>query len=384
MSVMDLLPRHARVLLDLERTIAAMKVGDRLAPERELADAFKVSRETLRRAMRTFVVEGILEPRQGSGTFVLRLPVPGRRDAMATRLIGISVPTVEWPTIAKVVSGAEEAAMAGDYRVMLGHDHGRPAVQAAQIRGMLEAGAAGLIVFLDQDNVSRPECVTLLQEFVEQARKVVLVDRYVPGIPIPCVMSDNVRGMYEMTQHLIMAGRRRFGVLSWGEGAGIAERDRMTGFRHALRDHGLPEEPVLHAALGYAEPQNISAGKAVAQWLKTHGGKLPCDAILCFVDDMAYGAYLTLKAAGLRVPDDIALTGFDNTMPDVYRAAGLDLTTVEQPFTEIGRVAARRLLAMLDGSDADGAGLKHTLLPPSLIVRTSCGSRLALSPPPPQ
>ncbi len=369
---MDLLPRHARVLLDLERTIAAMTVGDRLAPERELAETLKVSRETLRRALRTFVVDGILESRQGSGTFVRRLPVPGRRTVTATRLIGLSVPTVEWPTIAKVVSGAEEAAGLGGYCVMLGHDHGRPEVQTAQIRGMLEAGAAGLIVFLDQDNVSRPECVALLKEFVARSRKVMLVDRYIPGIPIPCVMSDNVRGMYELTQHLIMAGRRRFGVLSWGERAGIAERDRMTGFRHALRDHGLPEEPVLHAELGYDESQNLSAGKAVTQWLKTHGGKLPCDAILSFVDDMAYGAFLALKRAGLRVPEDVALTGFDNTMPDVYHAAGLELTTVEQPFTEIGRVAARRLLAMLENGESLEA-VKHTLLPPRLIVRTSCG-----------
>ena len=384
METSDLIPRYSQVMLDLEQMINAMCLGDRLETERELALRFNVSRETVRKSLRMLSEKGVLESRRGSGTYVLRHVTDrdtqitesdrnGLKGSSATvHRVGLSVPTIDVPNIAELVRGAEAAAKELGYEILLAHDLGNPKLQVTQLRELIDQKVEGLIVFLDQDNVADPACVELLCECRREGRHVVMVDRYIPRLGLPCVLTDTSRGLYEITQHLIMTGHRRFAVLSWGERAGIAGRNRFAGFRNALRDHGLDEEPVLHGEVGYGCPQDDSAEKIVAQWLIDFNNRLPCDAIVCFVDDMARGAFRSLKKAGLRVPQDIALSGFDNLQPELNHAMGLDLTTVEQPVNRMGRVAVERLVQSIRSRQTN-AVVRHTMLAPKLIIRRSCG-----------
>ena len=89
---------------------------------------------------------------------------------------------------------------------------------------------------------------------------------------------------------------------------------------------------------------------------------------------MAYGAFHALHDFGINVPEQVALVGFDNLNMEAYRAMGLDLTIVEHPFAEIGRLAVKQILAQIRGELPED-GPKHLLLPPKLIVRTSCGEK---------
>ena len=384
MDTSDLIPRYSQVVLDLEQMINAMCLGDRLETERELALRFNVSRETVRKSLRTLAEKGVLESRRGSGTYVLRhvtdrdTPIVDRarsvqnESSVEEHRIGLSVPIIDVPNIAELVRGAEAAAQELGYTIVLAHDLGDPKLQVAQLRELIDQKVEGLIVFLDQDNVADPACVELLCKCRREGRHMVMVDRYIPRLGLPCVLTDTSRGMYEITQHLIMTGHRRFAVLSWGERAGIAGRNRFAGFRNALRDYGLDEEPVLHGEVGYGHPQDESAERIVAQWLTDFNNRLPCDAIVCFIDDMARGAFRALKKAGLRIPEDIAITGFDNLQPDLDHAMGLDLTTVEQPVNRMGRVAVERLVQSIRSRQTN-AVVRHTMLAPKLIIRRSCG-----------
>ncbi len=376
MDFSKLLPRHAKTLLKLESLVAQSRPGDRLATERELCLKFDVSRETIRKAMRTLLDQGILESRQGSGTFV-RKKIPSilnseKTISKRTKLIGVSVPTVTWPGIAKVVSGMERTARELGYRIVLTHDEGDPERQLVQMRSLLEEGVEGLLVFLDRDNVTRPEYRKFFLEVQNQKEKIVLIDRALPGVDIPGVMADNAGGMYLITRHLIASGRKKIALLSWGPQAGLAEVSRLAGFHEAMRESGLDLKPVCHAEIGYSHPQEVSAQHAVEEWLRQSRGKLPFNAVISFVDNMAMGAFLALKEAGFQVPRDVALTGFGYLSPEVYRALGLNLTTVEQPFEEMGSVAARRLIS---GLATEGLGEKnspgHSLLPTRLVIGTS-------------
>src|SRR5439155_38065 len=93
------------------------------------------------------------------------------------------------------------------------------------------------------------------------------------------------------------------------------------------------------------------------------------DAIVCIQDDMAFGAYLALQDAGVRVPDDVALIGWDNLDLPRYREAGLRLSSVDHPAEEMGE---RAVALLLDKNEDHRA--RHIMLPPRLVVRGSCGA----------
>lgn len=353
----ELLPLHAQALLALERVIADLRIGDRLPSERELSQRLGVSREPVRRAVQVLRDNGVLEARQGSGTWVRQRLRP------RTGLVGISVPTIEWPSVAQLVSGAEAAAHAVGNHLVLMHDHGRPELQEAQIASCASLQVDGIIIFPDRELPTRTTCAELLRSLAVRGVNTLLVDRSVPGVPIPCVATDVARGMQEVVTHLAACGRRRLAVLSWGEEAGLAEWNRWSGLRAGLSLHGLPA-PVRHAALGYGGDFTAGAQAAVAGWLAACGGKPDFDAVVAFFDPMALGAWFALRDAGLV--QRIALTGFDDTAPGLYQAHGLALTTVAQPFADIGRVAVERVLGQ-DGQAQPG----DMLLPPRLIIRAS-------------
>ena len=367
----DLLPRHAQAHVALTRLVGGLTVGDRLPPERDLALQLGVSRVTVRRALQTLISDGVLHARQGSGTYLQRQPPAQARSA--TGLIGLSVPTVEWPTIAQIVSGVESAAQGLGLRVVLAHDHGDPTRQLAQLAALRADGVDGLLLFLDRDNVSRPDVRAALTALREATRNIVLLDRPVPGIDLPCVMTDTFSGMYQLTRHLLAQGRRRLAVVSWGAAAGTAEQHRLAGFRAALLEYGLPAAPVRHAEVGYGDDPVVAAERAVAGWL-TEKKPPPFDAIVCFFDPLALGAFRALQRAGIRVPQQVALTGFDHVTPELYRALGLDLTTVEQPCAQLGRVALTRLADRLAGKASESGPAQHTLLAPTLHLRGSTGA----------
>lgn len=161
-----------------------------------------------------------------------------------------------------------------------------------------------------------------------------------------------------ITNHLISSGRRRIVHIA-GRSDSVSGRDRVLGFRKALRRAGLSgEERVLEGE--YTDESGYEATKALID----EGTSL--DALFCGNDNTARGAYQALAEAGLSIPDDVAVAGFD----DLDFAAELEppLTTVRQGVGEIGHEAARTLLSLLENPDS---GPRRVLLPTELVVRGS-------------
>ncbi|GAB3497622.1 LacI family DNA-binding transcriptional regulator [Nocardiopsis coralliicola] len=171
-----------------------------------------------------------------------------------------------------------------------------------------------------------------------------------------CVDIDNVGGARSAVQHLVAAGRRRIATIA-GPPDMAAGADRLTGYRAALRDGGAGAPLVARGDFSSA-----SGARAMRELL---GGAPDLDAVFAASDDMALAALRELRAAGRRVPDDVALVGYD----DSAAAAGADppLTTVHQPARRMGGEMAR---ALLDRA-IEGAPPDSLVLDTRLVIRTS-------------
>ncbi len=170
---------------------------------------------------------------------------------------------------------------------------------------------------------------------------------------------DNSSGVRQLTLHLIERHQRR--RIAFIGGQNNESKRRLDGYREALRAGGVFYDERLIVQGDFTPP---SGARAVATLFDQGGG---CDAIVAGNDWMALGALDALEARGLRVPEDVALVGFDDI--EQARFVTPPLTTVRQPPRQLGVLAVRRVLAMLEG-DTDRRPL---LLPTATVIRQSCG-----------
>ncbi len=179
-----------------------------------------------------------------------------------------------------------------------------------------------------------------------------------PGVGV--VSIDDVHGATVATQHLINLGHRRIGLIHGREGYAPfdVERDRHNGFRAALAEAGMEEDPALEVPGHF----HIDGGEHAMNELLSR--REPPTAVFCISDEMAFGALRSLRKHGLRPGEDVSVVGFDDhDMSDI-----LDLTTVAQPVQQLGELAAEVLLAQLEDP---GATPPPQLLATRLIVRGS-------------
>ncbi len=184
-----------------------------------------------------------------------------------------------------------------------------------------------------------------------------------PAYPdVPSIDVDNFDGAYRATRHLIGLGRRRIGVILGP--LSIQETiDRRNGYLHALLEAGLAPHDYPVACGFYSER---SGYETVRGWLQRRACP---EAIFCGSDTIAVGVLLALHEAGVRVPADVSVVGFDDIPAAAYTIP--PLTTVHQPIYDKGVAAADLLLDRIAGR-TDGP--PHVRLPAALVVRSSCGA----------
>jgi len=201
-----------------------------------------------------------------------------------------------------------------------------------------------------------------LRALYEDGFPIVLLGR-LPDVPIPFVDVDNVRAAHGAVSHLIRLGHTRIGMITNGPLHYTASADRLEGYRRALADHGLEYDDALVAFGAFRE----ESGQAAMDRLLALDD--PPTAVFAASDAIALGALVSLRRHGLRVPDDVALVGFD----DIPLAAYVNppLTTVRLPARQLGEEAARLLVALVEGRPVETTQI---LLETTLIVRESCGS----------
>jgi diguanylate cyclase (GGDEF)-like protein len=201
-----------------------------------------------------------------------------------------------------------------------------------------------------------------LVRFCERFRPLPMCSIAVALPGVSSVLVDNATGMRDAIVHLLEAhGHRRIAFIRGPEANEEAER-RYRVYRDVLAERGVPLDPEL-VAVGHFQQES---GKAAIDVLFGERGLLP-QAIVAASDSMALGAIDALAARGLRVPEDVAVVGFDDVEEARFSAA--PLTTVRQPLEQQGRRAAELLLSQIGGRKAPEQVVLHT----ELVTRSSCG-----------
>jgi LacI family transcriptional regulator len=289
----------------------------------------------------------------------------------STLTFGLIVTDIENPYFPQLVKAVEDAAIGKGYAILLCNADEDPEREASYLDLLVERRVDGLIVAASTIGSRQGEWLA------NAPLPAVLVNTAAPGSGLPTIMSDNRGGGAAAARHLLELGHRRFGYLM-PPPRNLDAPDRLAGVRDALVDAGLEldgSESVL--AIGDGAP-TVTGGEAAMAGLL--GLATRPTGVIAYNDLMAIGAMRAVRSAGLRVPDDLSLIGFD----DVAFAAYVEpaLTTLRQETAEMGRWAVatltERVKATGGGAETNGAtsaptAAERRVVPVQLVVRASTG-----------
>jgi LacI family transcriptional regulator len=270
--------------------------------------------------------------------------------------VGAVVPTLGNAIFADGVEALEVGLGARGYTLILAHSQYDPAREFRQIRSMLEYGVDGLVLVGDS---FAPDSLPLIRQHRRP-----LVTTYVctSRQNIAAIGIDNRRATYGMTRYLLELGHREFAVIANTGMPNDRSQARLDGILDAIAEEGirLPPDRIIEAA----QPTIVAGREAFRRLRAAHPG---VTAFLCTTDAMAVGAVAEARREGIRVPEDVSITGFD----DVEIAGETDppLTTVRVPAAEIGTLAADQLIRIIEGEPIP----MSTQLEATLVIRGSTG-----------
>jgi DNA-binding LacI/PurR family transcriptional regulator len=270
-----------------------------------------------------------------------------------TATIGLVVTTIADPFIAEVVRGIEETALDSDYSVILCDSDADPERELTCVRTLREKRVDAIIV-------TSSRVGSLYVPLLEQLGvPIVLINNQHEGRYVYSVRNDDRQGGWLAGKYLASLGHRRIAYVG-GPPDAHSSVERLEGCRAALREHGL-DIPGALALPGDGRTGGGQAGAALLLQRAPHP-----TAVFCYNDMTAIGALQTAKAAGLRVPGDLSLVGYD----DIAFAVFVDppLTTVAQAKHTLGQRAMDLALDILDGQGETG----DIVLTPHLVERASC------------
>ncbi|AEI40056.1 GntR family transcriptional regulator [Paenibacillus mucilaginosus] len=341
-----------------------MQPGDQLPTEFELSDSYKMSRQTVRQAIGELVQEGWLYRVQGKGTFVAASAAPAKKAEETEKTIGIITTYISDYIFPLIVRGAEAELRSRGYRLMLSSTDNDKAKERESLELMMSHPLSGLIIEPTKSAEGNPNLHYYLSMGMSDIPFIMINERY-PEMDCPCVKLDDEKGGFLAAEHLIELGHRRIvGFFKTDDLQGI---QRLKGFIRAHRDYKVPLDP--DSVVRYSTEDKEERPFEAAQVLLASSERPT--AFVCYNDQLAVHLLETARQAGLRVPQDLSIIGFDDS--SLATATEVKLTTLTHPKTEMGVEAARRLIDRIEGISAGGAEEEAYVYEPQLVIRSSTG-----------
>ena len=275
-----------------------------------------------------------------------------------THLVSVVVPSLTSSFYMEVIHGIQDRLAESDYDLLVFPARDPEHVDAPVRRALQKGRADGLLL------ASTPLTAERAAVLMDARNPVILVDSSHPAFD--SVSVNNREGGFTATQHLLDAGRRRIAHIA-PNAVSVPGAERRRGYEDALRAAGRALDPGLVVETGTLERHGFTEEEGRVAMERLLARPERPDAVFAASDAQALGALGAIQRAGLRVPDDIALVGFD----DVPASAYVGLTTLRQPMYEMGRVATEKLLQRLAEPDRP---VSTTAFAASLVARATTGA----------
>ena len=315
-----------------------IRPGAKLPSENELAQEYEISRHTVRKALAILVTDGYITTKHGKGTFC--------SDRMAHRKnsknIAVVTTYISDYIFPRLIQGMDRVLTEQGYSIMLKNTGNSRQKEAQCLEDILTKDVDGLII-----EPSKSQILCRNMPLYEQLDRMGIPYVFIQGSYLqmknkPTILLDDAKGAYLLTKYLIDTGHRQIAGVFKADDSQGAERHK--GYVKALQEAGMSYQPEL------------------VVWFHTEDRKVK----------PAVMVQMMLERIGKKVPEDLSVTGYDDSM--IARTGPVELTTVSHPQEKLGEMAAELLLELLHGIPPEESRVLR-LIEPELVIRKSCMER---------
>jgi LacI family transcriptional regulator len=279
-----------------------------------------------------------------------------------THTIGVIVPEISHVFFSSVIDGIEEITYKDGYTILVAKSNENIEREVLNTDSLISNRVAGVIASISQETKNGKH----FNQILDRGIPLVLFDRVLDDLAVPKIVGDDFEKVYEIVNHLIDSGYRNIAYLAGPPHLKITV-NRMEGYKKALIDNGLDirDEMILNVNLD--EKGGFNGARSLLKQLPR------LDAICCVNDPVAVGVYQQLNKVGLKIPEDVGVTGFSNN--PITEIISPTMTTVDQQGYEMGRKAAEILLDQINDKGLISLDQTH-IIESKLIIRESSSRKI--------
>lgn len=340
--------KYEYVIEELKKEIAsgAWKPGDRLPTEHEIAEKYEVSRHTVRQALERMEREKLITSVQGSGTFLNDTSMKN-----TTNRIGVIVRYINDYIFPEIITGIQYELAKEDYTMLLYSTENRHDAERKGLQACMDQGVDGLIVEATKSARPNPN-LDLYKKIQMRGIPVVFIDSvYNEMENTVSVCMNNYEGAARLTKYLYTRGYKHI-VALFKEDTKVGY-ERCRGFIDQQREMGstVEDDNVIWYTGNLAD--DLLTPELLDKLLKY-------DAVICYNDILAYQLIVSLQKRGVRIPEDLAVASFDDTIfSDI---SPVKITSMAHAKKKAGKIVAKKILALIHGSEEESVRLEWKMV----------------------
>lgn len=346
-----------------EILMGKIKPGEQIPSENTLAANFLLSRHTVRKAVSILVNEGYLLSEHGRGTYC----VDRSKKRSDSKNIGVITTYISEYIFPKVIKGIDSVLSKNGYSIILKNTDNDTEKEYICLQDMLEKNVEGLIIEPTKSALFSRN-LKLYEALENHNIPCVFIHGYYQQLEgKPRVILDDASGMYSVVEYLISLGHKNIvGIFKADDIQGL---NRHKGYARALADFGLQYNPD-GVIWFHTEDKEIKPVNAVKSLIES-GFKI--DAITCYNDEVAFKVFQLTAGMGIKVPENISITGFDDSY--FSENCPVKLTTVAHPKEKLGEAAAGLMMQILADTSYLEKPVQNIEIVPELVKKDSCRVR---------